>query len=94
MVTRIGLLLGALLLLTGCADQVTFEQAGSMDTVGFFHGLWHGWIVVIAWVFSLFSDSTAIYAIYNNGGWYDFGYVLGVGGFSFSAGIFANKSKD
>lgn len=24
----------------------------------------------------------AVYAIYNNGGWYDFGFFLGVGGFS------------
>lgn len=66
-----------LLLLSGCADSVSFEEAMKMDAVGFWYGLWHGWILGIAWIVSLFSDSTAIYAIYNNGGWYDFGFILG-----------------
>ena len=30
------------LLLTGCADQVTFDQAKNIDPVGFWHGVWHG----------------------------------------------------
>jgi len=45
-------------------------------------------ILPISWFISLFSDSTAIYAIYNNGGWYDFGFVLGcltIGGGSAAA---------
>jgi hypothetical protein len=33
----------------------------------------------ISWIISLFNDTTTIYAIYNNGGWYDFGFVLGCG---------------
>lgn len=80
-----------LFMLTGCADYVTFEQAESMIKVGFWHGLWHGIIFPIAWVVSLFSESTAIYAIYNNGGWYDFGFFIGVGGFS--ASMLATKKK-
>jgi hypothetical protein len=75
---RTYLLLGLLLLLTGCADTVTFEQAASMEPVGFWHGLWHGLTVGFAFIGSLFSDNIAIYAIYNNGGWYDFGYFLGI----------------
>ena len=73
-----------LLILSGCADYVPLEQAESVVKVGFWHGLWHGIIFPIAWVVSLFSESTAIYAIYNNGGWYDFGFFVGVGGFSAS----------
>ena len=73
-----------LLILSGCADYVPLEQAASVVKVGFWHGLWHGIIFPIAWVVSLFSESTAIYAIYNNGGWYDFGFFVGVGGFSAS----------
>jgi len=73
-------LLGFAAMLTGCADTVTFAQAANVDPVGFWYGLWHGMIAPIAWIVSLFSDSTAIYAIYNNGGWYDFGYIFGVGG--------------
>lgn len=76
------------LVLTGCADSVSFTQAESMEKVGFWHGLWHGLIIVFAWIGSLISDDIAVYAIYNNGGWYDFGFVLGVGGFGFGSGFF------
>lgn len=72
-------------LLTGCADTVTFAQAGQIEPVGFWYGLWHGMTFPFAWIGSLFSDEIAIYAIYNNGGWYDFGFFCGVGGFSASA---------
>lgn len=66
-----------LVFLTGCADSVTLAAAESHEKVGFWYGMWHGLILPIAWIVSLFSDSTAIYAIYNNGGWYDFGFVWG-----------------
>jgi len=71
-------------LLSGCADYVTFQQAILMENVGFWYGLWHGMIAPFAWFCSLFSDSVSIYAIYNNGGWYDFGYILGICSFSSS----------
>ena len=45
---------------------------------GFWFGLWHGFILPVAWVGSLFSDTIALYAVPNNGGWYDFGYFLGI----------------
>lgn len=67
------------LLMSGCADTVSFEQAAKMAEVGFWHGLWHGFILPISWIASLFSDSVAIYAIYNTGAGYDFGFVLGIG---------------
>jgi TRAP-type C4-dicarboxylate transport system permease small subunit len=70
----------AILLLTGCADSVSLEAAQSMTPVGFWHGLWHGMTLPIAFIGSLFADDIAIYAIYNNGTWYDFGFVLGIGG--------------
>jgi hypothetical protein len=70
--------------LTGCADTMTFIQAAKAEPVGFWYGFWHGTIAPFAWFVSLFSDSTAIYAIYNNGGWYDFGFMLGIGGLSSS----------
>jgi hypothetical protein len=45
---------------------------------GFWAGLWHGLIFPLAWIVSLFTDKAAIYAVPNNGGWYDFGYFLGI----------------
>lgn len=73
------------LLLTNCADSVTLAQAIEIEKVGFWYGLWHGICFPFAWVGSLFVDSISVYAIYNNGGWYDFGFFLGVGGFSATA---------
>ncbi len=77
-----------LFLLSGCADNVPVNTG--MVEVGFWHGLWHGMILPFAWFISLFSDSTAIYAVYNSGGWYDFGFLLGVGSLS-SSGVAASR---
>jgi hypothetical protein len=77
---RILLIVGMLMLVSGCADSVTFEQAATMEPVGFWYGFWHGLTVGFAFIGSLFDDSISIYAVYNNGGWYDFGYVLGIAG--------------
>ena len=73
------LVISLILLVSGCADHVTFLQAQNINPVGFWYGLWHGMIIPLSWFFSLFEDSIAIYAIYNNGGWYDFGFALGCG---------------
>jgi hypothetical protein len=66
------------LTLTGCADSVQFTITNAPTSVGFGYGLWHGIIAPIAFFISLFDDSTAMYAIYNDGGWYDFGFLLGL----------------
>ena len=44
---------------------------------GFWAGLWHGFICVITFIISLFTDSVAMYEVSNNGGWYNFGFLLG-----------------
>jgi len=41
--------------------------------------LWHGIIAPITFIISLFTDSVSMYEVHNTGGWYDFGFVLGVG---------------
>lgn len=46
---------------------------------GFWLGLWHGIIAPIAFIISLFTDDVNLYEVYNNGNWYDFGFVLGAG---------------
>lgn len=69
------------LLLSGCADSVSYELLEQREPVGFWYGIWHGFITPIAFICSLFMDNVSIYAVYNNGGWYDFGYLLGMGGF-------------
>jgi len=37
-------------------------------------------IIVFTFIISLFDPTVDIYEIHNNGGWYDFGFFLGIGG--------------
>jgi hypothetical protein len=68
-----------LILFIGCADVTPIEECIVNTPYGFWGGLWHGMIAPFAWIGSLFSDDIAIYAVNNNGGWYDFGFILGIG---------------
>lgn len=65
--------------LVSCAHVTPIDDCITEKPVGFLHGLWHGIIAPVSFVISLFSDSIAMYAVNNNGGWYDFGFVLGAG---------------
>jgi hypothetical protein len=73
-VTYLVLALAAVFFISGCArqsvDQIT-------DPPGFLHGLLHGFILLFSFIGSLFTDYE-IYAFPNSGGWYNFGYLLGV----------------
>jgi len=82
------LALPSCLLTTGCAAT---QPSGAVAPAapGFLLGLWHGFIFPIAWIVSLFVPSVAVYAVPNNGGWYDFGYFLGIVVF----GVGARKSR-
>ena len=72
-------LLGLALFLTLAACAATEDKAAvAPGAPGFLLGLWHGFIFPVAWLVSLFTDKVAIYAVPNNGGWYDFGYFLGI----------------
>lgn len=48
------------------------------EPAGFLMGLWHGLISFFTFVISLFSDNVTIYEVHNNGGWYNFGFILGI----------------
>ncbi|MBA2919040.1 hypothetical protein GON01_14150 [Sphingomonas sp. MAH-20] len=67
-----------LLALAACARQAGSAVEHGPDTPGFLLGVWHGFIFPVAWVLSLFMPDVAIYAVPNNGGWYDFGYFVGI----------------
>ena len=71
------LALPACLGLTACAATQA-SAAVAAGAPGFWLGLWHGFIFPVAWVVSLFVPQVAVYAVPNNGGWYDFGYFLGI----------------
>jgi hypothetical protein len=69
---------GATLLLSSCAAGPNPEAGTGQDPAGFWLGLWHGIIVLVTFVISLFSDNVSVYEVANNGNWYDFGFVLGL----------------
>jgi len=73
---RIAPLLAALALFACTATQQS--DAVAAGAPGFWLGLWHGLIFPLAWIASLFVPNIAVYAVPNNGGWYDFGYFLGI----------------
>jgi hypothetical protein len=66
-----------LLTLAACAAQQQ-SDAVAAGAPGFWLGLWHGFIFPVAWIVSLFVPDVAIYAVPNSGGWYDFGYFVGI----------------
>jgi len=83
---RVMIAFGALAALAACATQSA--DAVAPGAPGFLLGLWHGFIFPVAWVISLFVPNVSVYAVPNNGGWYDFGYFLGIAVF----GVGARKS--
>lgn len=74
---------GALALLglvAGCTAGANPAE-GVGDVAGFWHGLWHGFISPFVLIVSFFNDQVNIYEVRNNGGWYNFGFVLGASAF-------------
>lgn len=91
------ILIPLLLMLTSCtAGDAQFTQ----DTpAGFWYGLWHGVISFISLIIHIFNENVTVYEINNMGGWYDFGFLLGIitvwGGSSHvSCKSSANKKRD
>jgi hypothetical protein len=81
--------------MAGCAPgpnpALEMAQSGACDPAGFWLGFWHGLIAFFTFIGSLFSDNVSVYEVCNTGGWYDFGFCLGIGMFSSSSGASANR---
>lgn len=75
------LLILLLVLLSNCANVTDVDQCIPVGEhiYGFWGGVWHGMICQFSFIGSLFSDKIAVYAVNNNGGWYNFGFVGGLG---------------
>jgi hypothetical protein len=80
--TAAGVIVVASLLLAACAAGANPELAtappGSAEPAGFWLGLWHGVIIPVTFVISLFNDHVSVYEVHNDGNWYDAGFVLGI----------------
>ncbi len=85
-----------LLVLSACAagpNSAADVPSAEGEVAGFWLGLWHGIIVPVTFIISLFSETVSIYEIHNNGGWYDFGFVIGAGVFLGGGGAGANRVR-
>jgi hypothetical protein len=78
-----------LALLLSCAASQPPVIELVKDAPGFWKGVWHGIIAPVTFIISLFNDNVRIYAFPNGGRWYDFGFMIGIGGFT--GGIFAGS---
>ena len=82
----------AMMLVFGACTATQPHVAGPItdDAIpGFWRGFWQGFIAPISFIVSLVSDEVRVYAFPNSGRWYDFGFMLGIGGFS--GGLFAGS---
>ena len=94
---KVLLLIPLILLLSSCAAgdaQFTPESPA-----GFWYGFWHGVISLISLIIHIFNNDVFVYEINNTGGWYDFGFLLGViciwgGGSHMSCKSSADKKRD
>ena len=75
--TRAFTVIGLALILAACVAQQT-NSVIRPEAPGFFLGVWHGFIFPVAFLVSIFTDQIAVYAVPNNGVWYDAGYFVGI----------------
>lgn len=66
-------------------------QVAGAQPAGFWAGFWHGLILPITFLVSLFNPGVRIYEKNNRGRLYDFGFLLGASG---SIGGGGNESAD
>jgi hypothetical protein len=68
-----------ILLVAGTGSS--YKEPGA-SPAGFWAGLWHGIIAPITFIVSLFDREVSIYETNNNGRWYEFGFMLGIGAYA------------
>ena len=76
-------------LLSGCAahpNPMVHKAGPDGEVAGFWMGLWHGLIAPIAFVVTLLDGDARVYEVFNNGGWYNFGFMIGIAAWGGGAG--------
>jgi TRAP-type C4-dicarboxylate transport system permease small subunit len=75
------LLLAVLVMLAACAPGMNqLARTGDSHGIvaGFWRGAWNGVIAPVTFVISLFNANVQMYEVHNNGGWYNLGFLLGM----------------
>ena len=67
------------ILFSSCAGAIPIEDCVINTPSGFWFGLWNGLTIEFSFIGSLFSGDIVIYDVNNSGGWYDFGFIIGLG---------------
>lgn len=70
------------LFVAGCVagpNPAVHTAVADGSLAGFWAGLWHGLIAPFTGLVSIFTDNIHFYEVHNNGGWYNFGFLLGAG---------------
>jgi hypothetical protein len=80
------------LFVSACAKSVDIGTCLPEKIYGFWHGLWHGFIALFTFIISLFDKDVSMYAVNNNGGWYNLGYLIGISIF-FGGGSKASSKR-
>jgi hypothetical protein len=62
-----------MLSLSSCAPEGYTEKE-----YGFFHGIWHGMIFIVALIGKLFGADIGLYAEHNIGFFYWLGFIIGI----------------
>jgi hypothetical protein len=78
---RVALVVLVLVILASCApgpNQLADTANSQGQVAGFWRGLWNGIIAPITFIISLFTRNVQMYEVHNNGGWYNFGFLLGM----------------
>jgi hypothetical protein len=96
-ITFVIILISIMVLLSACAagpNELRNTPDEDGEVAGFWKGIWHGLISPITFVISLFSKSVYVYEVHNNGGWYNFGFLMGASiTFGGSGGGAASRRK-
>jgi hypothetical protein len=76
----LGLVLVVLLVSLRCApgNERWDQKTNPGQRAGFWVGLWHGLIIIVTFVVSLFTDQVGLYEISNTGWPYNLGFMLGL----------------
>ncbi len=93
---KIAILIFIVSILSGCFPGD--GKATVDDPVGFFSGIWHGWIAPLSLILGIFKDNIRVYEMNNTGWWYDLGFYMaiisGFGGISLSRKKMKKKHQD
>jgi hypothetical protein len=90
-------LLALAVVLTACAPganpMMQHRAPGAAPLAGFWLGLWHGAIVWVTFIVSLFRADVSVYEVHNTGWPYNLGFAIGAACLHGGGGAGASRRK-